>query len=171
MLNTRHLGFALAAGVLVFSAWTAQAQSQESAPRPPERAHSGPGNGGHQHEEAQHLKHMLKVVGATDAQRDAVKKIAMAAHEDMKSQRQVAQDLHREGMALFTAAKLDPAAIEAHRQKTMAFHDAMSKRRTQMRIDIANVFTPEQRAKLASWMQAHPQHDGHEHGKGEHGHD
>ena len=67
-------------------------------------------------------------------------------------------------MVLFTAAKLDPAAIEAHRQKAMALQDTLSKRRTQMRMDIANVFTPEQRARFAAWMQEHAGKEMHKRG-------
>ena len=163
MFNQRSLSVALLTSLLAFSSWTTQAQTQEPVRPPPPAGmeRPGPGAGGdHRGGEARQLKHLFKVVDATEAQRESVKKIVMTAQQDTKPQQQAAHDLHREGMALLTAAKLDPAAIEANRQKSMALQETLSKGRTQMRIDIANVFSPEQRAKYAAWMQAHSGKEG-----------
>jgi Spy/CpxP family protein refolding chaperone len=165
MIKQGFLSVALAASVGLFSSLAVQAQTQEPMkPAHPGMEHAGHGGWDHSHMAQHHLKMMLKVVGATQAQRDSVKQIVEAARQDMKSQHQAARDLHQEGLALFTAAKLDPAAIEAHRQKAMALQEAISKRRTQMRMDIANVFSPEQRSRYAAWVQEHAGKEMHHHG-------
>jgi periplasmic protein CpxP/Spy len=165
MFNQRSWSVVLLSSVLGLASFAAQAQSQEAArPGYPGMEQPGHPGWGQQQMAAHHMKMMFKVVGATEAQRESVKQIVTAARQDMKSQHQALQDLHREGMALFTAAKLDPVAIEAHRQKTMALQESLSKRRTQMRMDIANVFTPEQRARFAAWMQDHAGKEMHKRG-------
>ena len=99
------------------------------------------------------VDHMLKGLNATDAQRAQIKKIAEAAATDLKAQHEAAKGLHEQGMAIFTAPTVDANAAEALRQKMLAQHDQASKRVLQAMLDIANVLTPEQRAKFGERMK------------------
>lgn len=104
--------------------------------------------GGMAHGMARHLDRMLDGLGATDAQRDQVRQIAQVAAADLAEQRQAGQALHAQGLAVFTAAEVDPAAVEQVRLQTLAQHDQMSRRITQALLDISKVLTPEQRVQL-----------------------
>lgn len=92
---------------------------------------------------------MLDVVGATPEQRAKIKTITDTARADMRAQREAGRALHAQNQALFTQPTIDANAAEALRQQMLAHHDQASKRRLQMRLDIAAVLTPEQRQTMA----------------------
>jgi periplasmic protein CpxP/Spy len=121
-----------------------------------------PGGGGHgegRHGEmmmggspehmARRMDHMLDGLNATDAQRAQIKQIAAAAAADMKTQHAAHQTLREKSQSIFAAPTVDAAAAESVRQQMLAQHDATSRRMLETRLAIANVLTPEQRAKLA----------------------
>ena len=99
------------------------------------------------------VDHMLDGLGATDAQRTQIKQIATAAATDLKAQRGAGRALHDKGMQIFAAPTVDAAAAESVRQQMLAQHDQASKRMLQAMLDVSNVLTPEQRAKMAARMK------------------
>lgn len=119
------------------------------------QGHHGPGLGGDHAPgmmmfggSPRQLDRMLDGLDATDAQRAQIKQIAAAAAADLKAQRDAGRGLREKGMQLFTAPSVDAAAAESLRQQMSAQHDQASKRTLQAMLDVANVLTPEQRAKL-----------------------
>lgn len=97
---------------------------------------------------------MLEGLNATEAQRTQIRQITQAAAADMKAQFEAGRALHDKGVAILTAPTVDAAAAEALRQQMLAQRDQMSKRMMESMVAVANVLTPEQRAKLAERMKA-----------------
>ncbi len=101
-----------------------------------------------------HLGRMLDEVKATPAQRQQIKQINEKARTDLQALHEQGKALHEQGMAVWTAPKIDPAAAEKLRQQMLAHHDQVSKRMLQAMLDVGNVLTPEQRAKMGQLMKA-----------------
>ncbi len=127
------------------------------------RAEGHQGHGGGGHEAAgmtmfgglpRQLDRLLGGLDATDAQRARIKQIVAAAALDLKAGRDAGRGLRENGMHLFTAPTVDAAAAESLRQQMNAQHDQTSKRTLQAMLDVADVLTPEQRAKLGERMKA-----------------
>lgn len=146
----------LIASMLAGAALTAPAQAMTGR--------GGPGFGsmfgsGHR------MEHMLKSVDATDAQRAQIKQIVQTAMLDMKTQREAERQLHEQGLVLFAAPVVDANAVEVLRQQMSAQQDQVSKRMSQVLVDVSRVLTPEQRAKLVARMQKrHTRMAEHSHG-------
>ncbi len=96
---------------------------------------------------------MLDGLNATDAQRTQIRQITQAAMADGKAQFEAGRALREKGLALMSAPTIDTAAVEALRQQMLAQHEQMSKKMTETMIAVANVLTPEQRAKFAERMK------------------
>ncbi len=96
---------------------------------------------------------MLDGLDATAAQRVQIHQITQTAAADMKTQFEASRALREQGLAIFTAPTVDAAAVESLRQQMLAQHDQMSKRMTETMVAVANVLTPEQRAKFAERMK------------------
>ncbi|MEO8122609.1 MAG: Spy/CpxP family protein refolding chaperone [Burkholderiales bacterium] len=96
---------------------------------------------------------MLDGLDATDAQRTQIRQITQAAAAEMKTQFEAGRALREQGLAIFSAPTIDAAAAESLRQQMLAQHDQMSKRMTETMVAVANVLTPEQRAKFAERMK------------------
>ncbi|MGE5452647.1 MAG: Spy/CpxP family protein refolding chaperone [Acidobacteriota bacterium] len=101
------------------------------------------------------LDRMLSRLEATPTQKEQIRKIAEAAAPELKTLRDQAQALHEQGLKLWAAPKLDPQAAEQLRQKMLAQHNQMSQRMLKLMLDVGQVLTPEQRAKMAQHMQEH----------------
>jgi protein CpxP len=99
------------------------------------------------------IDHMLDGLNASDAQRSQIKQIAAQAAADLKAQAASARGLRQRGMQIFTAPTVDAAAAEQLRQQMLQQHDQMSRRVTQAMVAVANVLTPEQRAKVGERMR------------------
>jgi Spy/CpxP family protein refolding chaperone len=124
------------------------------------QGHHGPGRGGADAEgmmmfggSPRHLDRMLDGLNATDAQRAQIRQIATAAAADLEGQRDAGRGLREKGMQLFTAPTVDAAAAESLRQQMSAQREQASKRMLQAMLDVANVLTPEQRAKIGERMK------------------
>jgi len=147
------------------SAAAVQAQPPLAPSAPSMPPHGGWQHGGghhgmgieHEHEH-ERMEHLLDVADATDQQRKQIKDIMMAAHSDLQAQHEAGRKLHEQAEALFAAPTIDAQAAEALRAKGEALHDAASKRMLKARLDIANVFTPEQRARIAHMMERQHKH-------------
>lgn len=103
--------------------------------------------GGRMHER------MLDAAGANAEQKTKVREIFGALGKDMRAMAEAGHSLHQQMGQLLLAPTIDAAAVESLRQQLSAHHDAASKRVTQAMLDAAAVLTPEQRAKLAQFMQ------------------
>lgn len=122
--------------------------------------HGGPGMGYHGRHGAygkrmdgeRGMSRMLDMVGASPEQRAKIKAITETARADLAAQREAGRALHEQNRAIFTQPTIDANAAEALRQQMLAHHDQASKRRLQMRLDIAAVLTPEQRKTMADRM-------------------
>ncbi len=99
-----------------------------------------------------HIDRLLDSVNATDAQRAQIKQITAAAAVDMKAQRESGRALREQAMKVFTAPVIDANAAEQLRLQMLAQHDKASQRTTQVMLQVAQVLTPEQRAKLGEQM-------------------
>lgn len=106
-----------------------------------------------------HLERMLDKVDATAAQREQIRKVADQAQADMAKLHEEGRTLHEQGLKLWAQPKIDATAAEKLRKQMLAHHDKCSKRMLQATIDVGNVLTPEQRAKVAEYMQK--RHDKH----------
>ncbi len=99
------------------------------------------------------IDHMLDGLNASDAQRTQIKQIATQAAADLKAQAAAGRGLRQRGMQIFTAPTVDADAAEQLRQQMLQQHDQMSRRVTQAMVAVANVLTPEQRAKIGERMK------------------
>ena len=135
--------------VLSLSAWAGN-DGDLSPPDGPPPAMGGPGIlGPGMMFSGRGLERMLAEVDATAAQRDQIHQLAAAAEMEFKALFEQGQALRGEGIQLWTAARLDPAAAETLRQKMSAHHEQISRRVLQLTLDVGNVLTVEQRVKLA----------------------
>ncbi|MEO8278909.1 MAG: Spy/CpxP family protein refolding chaperone [Ideonella sp.] len=100
-----------------------------------------------------HMGRMLDAVGATDAQRAQIKQIHAAAAADMKPLLESGRGLRERGRQLMVApGAVDRGAAETLRLDTMALQNTISKRRLDAMLAVADVLTPEQRAKIGDMM-------------------
>ena len=152
---------AMAAGVLVVAAAIA-APSAHAQDVSHGRSHghgvAGSGAdmmvfGGQSRHFSRMVDHLLDGLSATDAQRAQIKQIAMGAAADIKTQRDSARGLREKGLQIFTAPTVDAVAAEGVRQQMSAQHDMTCKRYLKAMLDVSNVLTPEQRAKVGETMK------------------
>lgn len=99
------------------------------------------------------VKHMLDDVKANDAQKAQATAIVKASVEKGAPLAEKLRGNHEQMRKLMSAATIDKAAIEALRAEQIKLADEASKLATQTMQDIAEVLTPEQRAKLAEKME------------------
>jgi Spy/CpxP family protein refolding chaperone len=115
-------------------------------------AMGGPGGAGAFGGSPRHMERLLDSVGATDAQKAQIKQILDASRADMRKQHEAARALHDKTRQVLTAPTIDTNAAEQLRQQMLAQHDQASRRGLQTMIDVAQVLTPEQRAKVGEQM-------------------
>ena len=99
------------------------------------------------------IDHMLDGLNTSDAQRTQIKQIAAETAADLKAQAAAGRGLRQRGMQIFTAPTIDANAAEQLRQQMLQQHDQMSRRVTQAMVAVANVLTPEQRARIGERMR------------------
>lgn len=119
--------------------------------------HGGPGMGHHgkygkRMDGERGMTRLLDMVGASPEQRAKIKAISDTARTDMRAQREAGRALREQSRAILAQPTIDANAAEALRQQQLAHHDQASRRMLQMKLDIANVLTPEQRKTLADRM-------------------
>ena len=105
---------------------------------------------------------MVKEVGGTGEQADKVVAIVRNTFNELKPLREQHMAARRKGMELLAAPVLDKGAIETLRASQIQMADSMSRRMMASMIAAAEVFTPEQRSKLAQRMEKRmaPRHPG-----------
>jgi len=101
-----------------------------------------------------HLDRMLTRVDATDEQRAKIRDISRAARNDVEKLTDVLQPLRKSAVEALSAPTLDRAAVEGVRNRVSGVTDEISKRVTTAMLDIAQVLTPEQRAKVAADLES-----------------
>lgn len=89
---------------------------------------------------------------ASEDQKKRLTEIATAAARDLFPMRARMSEARNRARQILTAPTVDRAALEALRAAQLAEADAASRRLAQAIADIADVLTPEQRAKLARRM-------------------
>lgn len=109
--------------------------------------------GNPEHMSQRHLDHMAKAADATPEQKTKLAAIAKAAEADIKPLHDQLRANHERGAALYTAPTIDRAAVEQHRAEQSNIMEQISRRRSQSRLDSAEVLSPEQRAKLAAMLK------------------
>ena len=96
----------------------------------------------------------LKAVNASDAQEEQILAILEAQFAKHQQMRAVHEELHSRLLAALTADSVDRAALEAVRADALQRVEAGSKELVKAIADMAEVLTPEQRAKLAELHRA-----------------
>jgi Spy/CpxP family protein refolding chaperone len=95
----------------------------------------------------------LAQVNASDDQRAKVRDLMRAARNDIEVMRDHMPDLRTVAIDELGKPTIDRAALETLRADRQKVADEISKRMTQEAADVAEVFTPEQRATLAAELR------------------
>jgi len=174
----RLLGVAGAALVVTVASHAALASAQTSPPATPMQqggpgmhgmmGHCGPGMHGKHGERG--MRRMLSQAGVTPAQQEQLRALRKQAWDKARPEMEQMRDLMQQRMKLLAAPTIDRGALEALRDKQMALANQLSRERTQTQYDMAQILTPEQRAKLYSMMQQRMERMQHHRGPGMDGH-
>jgi Spy/CpxP family protein refolding chaperone len=105
------------------------------------------------------VKHFARHADATEEQQTKLAAIAKAAVADLQPLHQQLVDAHKKALDLFRQPTIDRTAFESLRAEQIARLDTASKRLAQAMTDMAEVLTPEQRAKLADRITSYGPHD------------
>ena len=117
----------------------------------------GPGHGGMHAMMMGHIEQMLDKVGATPGQKAKIESILHAGFASMSGAHDDMQQTHARLHALLTAPTIDRNALEQLRAAEIAHIDQASRKMVNAMADAAEVLSPQQRAKLATLLQAdHP---------------
>ena len=104
------------------------------------------------------MHHLLKEVGATDAQMAQIKTIFQTAMKSAQAQHETLKTLHTQGEALMAAPVIDSNAVMALHAQAQTARDAIGTTMAQAMISAANVLTPAQRAQIYAIQQKHEAH-------------
>ena len=99
------------------------------------------------------FEHLLRRVGASDAQRAQIRGIVRGARADRRATWQQLRALQRRQWQLLAAPSVDRAALEALRAQRIGLLEQASKQRLNTEIAIAEVLDAPQRAKLFELLQ------------------
>ncbi len=89
-----------------------------------------------------------------EAQQKRIAEIMSATNRELAPLRKKHREGRQQAIAALAQPQVDRNALEAIRAQQLALADQMSRRLTQSMADVAEVLTPEQRAKVAERMQA-----------------
>ena len=96
----------------------------------------------------------LDAVDATPEQRTAVRALLLAERDTLSALREEAAALRERVRALFLAPTIDRAAVEDARTDAIALLDRGTATTLDLVVDLAELFTPEQRAVLQERRRA-----------------
>lgn len=101
---------------------------------------------------ASRAERLLHGIDATPDQETKIKAVITAALRDLEPTRATFRDTRGELVKILAAGQIDRAAAERLRSERIALADQVSKRMVDAVLDVAEVLTPEQRAKLQDRM-------------------
>ncbi|MDO4681185.1 MAG: Spy/CpxP family protein refolding chaperone [Lautropia sp.] len=123
------------------------------------------------HEMTRRIERVVRSVDGTPEQATKAAAIARAAADGLRPLREQMVSLDQRARELFKAPSIDKAAFAALRVERQKLMDAMSQRSLDAYVEMAALFSPEQRQKLAERMDRGPKgkrrHDGHRAHRGE----
>ena len=103
-------------------------------------------------ERAAFMAHRLgREVDATPEQQAAVEELLVSGFSDLADLHTSRGELHAQVMAQLTAPEIDREALETLRAEKIAAMDDMTRGLLTLAADVAEVFSPEQRAQLADF--------------------
>ena len=110
----------------------------------------GEGRGYHGHGKGHHggFKHMKEELNLTDEQSKEIDQIHEDMREDAKPIREKLKALKERMHDLWSADQPDEQAILSLKREMNALHLQLSELRVQMKLDMMEILTPEQRAKF-----------------------
>jgi Spy/CpxP family protein refolding chaperone len=103
----------------------------------------------------EHVEWMLREVDASDAQIDAITRIASSTAKDLEGMREAHQGAHAQLVTALSGESVDRAALEALRSEHLAAAETASRQLTDALAQIAEVLTPAQRSALAAQHEKH----------------
>jgi protein CpxP len=142
----------LLGGVAAAISWRAFGQGRHHGPMDPAAMD--------QHIERM-IKHLAVEVDATPEQQQKLGVIAKQAAKDLAPLREQHREARKQAIELFTAPRVDRAALEKLRAGHLAQAESASRRLTQALADAADVLTPEQRKQLAQHIERRRHHGWH----------
>ena len=99
-------------------------------------------------------KHMAIELDATPEQQAKVAAVAKSAVHDLLPLREKAHAARGRAVALLTAPTVDRDAIERLRAEQVGLAETASKRIAQALADASDALTPDQRRKIADWVES-----------------
>jgi len=171
----RFLGAAGAVLVVTVASHAALCSAQTPPPVAPmqqggpgmhgKMGHCGPGKHGERG-----MERMLSKAGVTPAQQEQMRALRKQSWEKARPEMEQMRDLMQQRMKLLAAPTIDRGALEALRDKQMTLANQLSRDRTQTQYEMAQILTPEQRAKLYAMMEQRMERMQHHRGPGKGGH-
>ncbi len=107
---------------------------------------AGPPHGGHA--VLKILKKFGQEIGVTDEQKGKIKALLVDFRDDVEPLKEEAMKLHGEMKAILEAKKIDKKAALAKHAEMQAVHQKIADRRFDLVLDVMDVLTADQRAKL-----------------------
>ncbi|MDO5103267.1 MAG: hypothetical protein Q4D91_10275 [Lautropia sp.] len=104
------------------------------------------------HEMTRRIERVVRSVDGTPEQADKASAIAKAAFDDLRPLREQVFKLDERARELFKAQRIDKTAFSALRVERQKLSDAISQRSLDAYVEIAALFSAEQREKLAERM-------------------
>lgn len=126
--------------------------------------HCGPGKQGERG-----MERMLSKAGVTPAQQEQMRALRKQSWEKARPEMEQMRGLMQQRMKLLAAPTIDRGALEALRDKQMALANQLSRDGTQTQYEMAQILTPEQRAKLYAMMEQRMERMQHHRGPGKDG--
>ena len=169
----RALGMVGTMLVVTVASHAALASAQTPPPPPPApMAQGGPGMGGKmshcgpRQRGERGMQRMLAKAGVSPEQREKMRALQKQSWEKARPEMEQMRGLMQQRMKLLAAPEIDRGALEALRDKQMALANQLSRDRTQTQYEMAQILTPEQRAKLYAMMEQRMERMKHHHGRG-----
>lgn len=100
-----------------------------------------------------HMQQMAQKMGLSAEQQKQLQALHDKQQTAMQANREQSKKLREERSAAWSAPTLDAARLENLRLQEVKLFDAMSRQRLEHRLAVANILTPEQRQKMASWKK------------------
>ena len=134
----------------------ALASAQTPPPPPPPMQQGGPGFGGPAGKPSgprREADRLFARIGATAQQRDQIRTIRRESWDKARPTLDQMRQLREQQLRLLAQPQIDRGALESLRVKQMNLADQMSRQRTETEYRIAEVLSPEQRARFYTMIE------------------